>query len=109
MSLDPPRLLGCSAPAIGQFGDSAPEGERLLEAGHRLADVAGGSGIAPESGRRFVARGINVALGQAPTRSRRQNKAVTEAATQRGDVGLEGFGCGARRILAPEQLDEGVG
>ena len=51
MALDPPRLLGCSASAIGQFGDSAPEGKRFLEAGHRLAGVARGSGVAAASWR----------------------------------------------------------
>ena len=60
VALDPARLFGCSPPAVGQFGDSAPEGKRLLEAGHRLAGVAGGSGIASQSGGRFVARGINL-------------------------------------------------
>ena len=109
MALDPPRLLRCSPPAIGQFGDTAPEGERLLEAGHRLAGVAGGRGIASQSGGRFVTRGIDLALGEGPTRPLRQNEAVAQGATQRGDVGLQGLGGGARRILAPEQLDEGVG
>ena len=109
MALDPPCLFGCSPPTIGQFGDTSPEGKRLLEVGHRLADVAGGGGITSQSGGRFVARGVNVALGEGPTRSRRQDKAVTQGATQRGDVGLQGFGGGARRILAPEQFDERVG
>ena len=48
MALDPPRLFGCSPPAIGQFGDSAPKGKRLLETGHRLAGIPNGSGIAPQ-------------------------------------------------------------
>ena len=83
--------------------------KRLLEARHRLAGVASGGGIASPSGGRFVTRGINLALGQGPTRSLRQNEAVAQGATQRGDVGLQGFGGGARRILAPEQFDECVG
>ncbi len=41
VALDPPRLFRCSPPTVGQLGDTAPEGQRLLEAGHRLADVAG--------------------------------------------------------------------
>ncbi len=109
VALDPPRLLRCSPPAVGQFGDTAPEGKRLLEAGHRLAGVAGGSGIASQSRGRFIARGIDLALGERPTRALRQNKAVAQGATQRRDVGLQGLGGGAGRILAPEQLDEGVG
>src|SRR3979490_1720337 len=100
MAFDPPRLLGFSAPAIGQLGDSAPEGKCLLEAGHRLADVAGGSGITPQSGGRLVTRRIDLALGEGPTRALRQNEAVTQGATQRGNVGLQRFGGGARRILA---------
>ena len=100
---DVPRLT------VGQFGDTAPEGKRLLEASHRLAGVAGRCGIASESGGRFVTRRINLALGEGPTRPLRQNEAVAQGATQRGDVGLQGFGGGAWRILTPEQFDEGVG
>ncbi len=80
MALDPSRLLRCSAPAVGQFGDSAPEGKRLLEPGHRLAGVAPGGGIAAQSGCRFVTRGINLTLGEGPTGSLGQDKAVTQGA-----------------------------
>ena len=109
VALDPPRLFRCAPPTIGQLGDTAPEGERLLEAGHRLADVAGGRGIASQSGGRFITRGIDVALGEGPTRPLCQNEAVAQGATQRRDVGLQGLCGSAGRILAPEQLDEGVG
>src|SRR6201997_5748556 len=109
MALDPSRLLRCSPPAVRQFGDSAPQGERLLEAGHRLAGVAGGGGIASPSGGRFVTRGVNLALGEGPTRTLRQDEAVTEGTTQRGDVGLQRLGSRPGRILAPEQLDERLG
>ena len=50
VALDPSCLFGCSPPTVGQFGDTSPEGKRLLEASHRLADVAGRCGIASESG-----------------------------------------------------------
>ncbi len=109
MALDPARLLGCSAPAIGQFGDSAPEGQRLLEAGHRLAGVAGGGGVTAHPGGQLVTRGINLGPGEGPARSLRHHDAVAEGAAQRGDVGLQGLGGGARRIIAPEQLDQRVG
>ena len=51
MALDPARLLGCAARAIGQFGGAAPEGQRLVEAGHRLAGVPCGDGVAAPSWR----------------------------------------------------------
>ena len=108
MALDPAGLLGSSAPAIGQFRDSAPQRKRFLEAGDRLAGVARGGGVTSQSGGRFVARGIDVARGEGPARSLRQDEAVAQGATQRGDVGLQGFGGGARWILAPEQFDECV-
>src|ERR1700733_5973253 len=41
VTLNPSCLFRCSPPTIGQFGDTSPEGQRLLEASHRLADVAG--------------------------------------------------------------------
>ena len=90
MALDPARLLGRSPPAVGQFGDSAPEGQRLLEAGHRLAGVAGGGGVAAQSGGRFVTRGIDLGLrrGSSPlppsTRSRRPGR---DAARRCGSAG----------------------
>ena len=88
IALDPPRLFGCSAPALGQFGDSAPQGKRLLEAGHRLAGVAGGSGVTARLGRQFVARRIYLWPLQGPARSLGHHDAVAEGAAQRGDVGL---------------------
>ena len=108
MTLDPSCLFGCSPPTVGQFGDAPPEGKRFLETSHRLADVAGRSGIASESGGRFVTRRINLALGKGPTRPLRHNESVAQGSTQRGDVGLQGFCGGAGRILAPEQLEQGV-
>ena len=50
VALDPSGLFGCSPPTVGQFGDTAPEGQRFLEASHRLAGVAGRCGVASESG-----------------------------------------------------------
>src|SRR6202035_5500356 len=96
MTLDPSSLFGRSSPTVGQFGNSAPEGERLLEAGHRLASVASGSGIASEPSGRLITRGIDPTLGESPTRPLRQNKAVAQGAPQGGDVGLQGLRGGTR-------------
>ena len=63
----------------------------------------------PDLGGRLVARGIDLGRAQGPARALRQHEAVAEGATQRGDVGLQGLGGGARRIVAPEQLHERVG
>src|ERR1700758_2574954 len=98
MAFDPPRLLRSSPPAVGQFWDAAPEGNRLLEAGDRLSGVAGGGGIASQPGCRSVARRIDLALSEGPTRALRQDKAIAQGATQRRDVGLQGLGGGAWRI-----------
>src|SRR5882757_6446004 len=109
MTFDPSSLFGRSPPTVGQFGNSAPEGKRLFEAGHRLAGVASGSGIASQPSGRFITRGIDPALGESPTRSLRQNKAVAQGATQGGDVGLQGLRGGAGGIVAPEQLNQSYG
>jgi hypothetical protein len=109
MALDPARLFRCSSPAVGQLGDSAPEGKRLLEADHRLAGVASGRGIASQSSGRFITRRIDLALGEGPTRSCRQNEAVAQGAAHRGDVGLQGLRGGAGWIVAPEQLNQRFG
>ncbi len=106
MALDPSSLLRRSAPAIRQFGDPSPQGKCLLEAGRRLADVTGGSGIASQSGGRSVTRRIKLALGQGPTRPLRENEPVAQHSTQRRDVGLQGLRSCAGRMLAPEQLEE---
>src|SRR3984957_19763884 len=109
MTLDPSSLFGRSSPTVGQFGNSAPEGERLLEAGHRLASVASGSGIASEPSGRLITRGIDPTLGESPTRPLRQNKAVAQGAPQGGDVGLQGLRGGTRGIITPEQLNQSFG
>jgi hypothetical protein len=106
MALEPSRSFGCSPARVRQFGKTAPEGERLLEAGHSFADVAGGGGIASQPGCRFVTPRIDFTLGEGPTRPRGEDVAIAERATQCGDVGLQGFGGGAWRVLAPEQFDE---
>src|SRR6185503_1796483 len=45
---------------------------------------------------------------QGPACSLRQHEAVAQTATQRGDVGLQGLGGCARRLVAPKQLDQRV-
>ena len=109
VALDPARLLGLPARAIGQFGGATPESQRLVEAGHRLAGVPGGDGVAAHLGGRLVAGGIDLGGAQGPAGSLRQHEAVAKGATQRGDVGLQSLGRGARRIIAPEELHERVG
>jgi hypothetical protein len=109
MALTPASLFRYSPMGIGQLGGSAPEGQRLLVARHRLADVASGGRVASHSGRHFVARGIDIGARQDPSRSLRQHDAVAESATQRGDVRLEGLVGRARRVVTPEQLDEVIG
>lgn len=69
MALDPPRLFGCSAVAVGQFGDSAPEGQGFFEAGHRLSCVPSGRSVPPQPGSRLVPGGVDFGLDQLPTRS----------------------------------------
>ncbi|MCV7332025.1 hypothetical protein H7J81_18145 [Mycobacterium cookii] len=88
MAFVPARLLRCARPTVRQFGDTAPEGECLLEVSHCLADVAGGSGIAPMAGRGSVPRSVDIALGEGPARSLRHDDAVAQRTAQRGDVGL---------------------
>src|SRR6185437_5922499 len=67
VTLDPSSLFGRSPPTVGQFGNSAPQGKRLFEAGHRLAGVASGRGIASKPSGRFITRGIDPTLGESPT------------------------------------------
>ena len=74
-----------------------------------MAGVAGGRGITAHFGGQLVTRGISLGRAEDPARSLGQNEAVTEGAAQRGDVGLEGLGGGARRIIAPEKLEERFG
>ena len=57
----------------------------------------------------LVAGGVDLGRAQGPARALRQHEAVAQGATQSGDVGLQGLGGGARRIIAPEQFDERVG
>ncbi len=109
MTLDPARFLRSAARAIGQFGDAAPQRQRLVEAGHRLAGVSGGDGVAAQPGGQLVAGGIDLARVQGPAGPLRQHEAVTQGATQRGDVGLQRLGGGARWTSAPKELCEGVG
>src|SRR5262245_23109862 len=104
MAFDPTRLLGDSTLGIWQFGDSAPEGQRLLEARRRLAGVARGRSITSHFGSQLVPSGINLGPGKGPPRALGHYDAVAEGAAQRGDVGLQGLGGGARRIIAPQQL-----
>ena len=47
--------------------------------------------------------------GQGPAGSLGEDEAVAESAPQRRDVRLQGLVCRARRIVAPEQLDQRVG
>jgi len=109
VALDPAGLLGYTARALGQFGGAAPESQGLVEVSHRLAGVSRGDGRAARSGEQLVAGGIDLGSTQGPACALRQHKAVAQGATQSGDVSLQGLGGGARRIPAPEQLDERVG
>ena len=88
VTFDPAGLLGQPPPAIGQFGDSAPQGHRFLEAGDRLAGIAGGRGLSPGLGRRFVAGGINRGPVQSPARPLGHHDTVAKGAAQRRDMGL---------------------
>ena len=109
MVLDPPRLLGYATLATGQLGGAAPEGQGLVEAGHRLAGVSRGDGGAPRCRGRLVSGGIDLGGAQGPACALRQHKAVAQGAAQRGDVGLQCLGGGARRVIAPEKFHERVG
>ena len=96
------RVFSESSPTgIRQLRDSAPEGQRLVEAGHRLDAVAGGCGITAHLGGQLVARGIGIGFGEDPAHSLGQDEAVIQRAPQRGYVRLERLGGGARRIIAP--------
>ena len=81
MALDPACLLGDPARATGQFGDAAPESQRLVEAGHSLAGVPGGDGVAGHLGGQLITRGIDLGRGQGPARALRQHEAVAQGAT----------------------------
>ena len=109
MALDPACLLGYATLAIGQFGGAAPESQGLVEAGHRLAGVSRGDGVAARLRGRLVSGGIDLGGAQGPACALRQHEAVAQGATQRGDVGLQGLGGSARRVIAPEKLHERVG
>ena len=56
--LDPAGLLGRASLARREFADSAPQGQRFIEADHRLAGVAGGNGVAAQPRGRLVAPSI---------------------------------------------------
>ena len=109
VAFDPARLLRHPTRAIGQFGDAAPERQRFVEAGHRLADVPGREGLAAQLRGQLVAGGINLGRAQGPAHPLRQHEAVAKGAAQRGDVGLQSLGGGARRIITPEELHERLG
>src|ERR1700730_13609251 len=104
MALDPACLFGCTPLTVGQFGRSAPKSQRLVEAGRRLADVSSGDRVATPLGDRLVMRGIDLGRAQGPAGAHRQHEAVSQGATQSGDVGLKGLRGGARGVLAPEQV-----
>ena len=109
VAFNPARLLGCTARAVGQFGDAAPERQRLVEPGQRLPGVAGGDRVAAQPRGRLVASGVNLGRAQRPAGPLGQDEAVAKGATQGGDVGLQSLGGGAWRIVAPEEFHEGVG
>ena len=68
-----------------------------------------GSGGSAQSCRRLVTRRVRLCPGQRPAGSLGQHDSVVQHATQRGDVGLQGLIGGARRVIPPEQADQGVG
>ena len=109
MALDPPGLLGHSPSAVGQFGDSPPQGDCLVESSHGATGVTGAEGVPARFGERLVPRGVSLGRVQTPAGSLGQYEAVTESVTQSGDMGLQGLGGGTWRIVAPEQFRQHVG
>lgn len=109
LPLDPACLLGDSPAGIGQFGRSAPQSQRLVEADDRLRGVAGGRGVTAQLGGQLVTRGIDLGRAENPAGAFGQHEAVAQRPTQCGDVGLQGLGGGARWLVAPEEIDQCLG
>jgi hypothetical protein len=109
VALDPSCLLRGASPTVRQFGHTSPECERFLQPSNSSVDVTGHGGVASESGCRLVTRRIDLALGERPPRSLGQVEAVTQRATQRGDMSLQRFGGGKWRVLTPQQFDKSIG
>ena len=74
-----------------------------------LADVADREGVPTLASGRHVAGGVDLGGAQRPAGALGDHAAVAKGATQGGDVGLKRLGRGARRFVAPHQLDERVG
>lgn len=106
---DPACPLRNTPAGIGQFGSSAPQGQRLLEADHGLAGIAARRGVSSRLGGPLVARGIHLRGVENPARSLGEDEPIAQRPAQRGDVSLQRLGRSARRLVTPEQIDQRFG